>query len=189
MNNIEKIRTLTELDTHTVLETVPMRIDEYKAVCHEKTAASVSILEKLSLLFSEQLDQKGSQVASTKHPIHIRLSADYLLNLGITISDWISLKWAFESAWHGEQLAVAFFIDGNLERLVVTSEEFVEAFAGYLILQTNGQFEPYIDEFNDNQVYDWRLVRVTQYSQQLSEVNWQDVTAQFINSTLPVMNQ
>ena len=50
---------------------------------------------------------------ATLNPASIQshsLSVDYLLNLGITLSDWITLKWAFEGQWNNDQLAIGFFL-------------------------------------------------------------------------------
>ena len=103
------------------------------------------------------------------------------MNLGITTSDWITLKWAFEGKWQGDKLAVGFFDQGQLTRVVTSSMDFVTAFAGYLILQTEGEFEPYIDEFDDDKEYDWRLLRI-------NEDHFTDVTQTIITTDLPVIS-
>ena len=54
----------------------------------------------------------------------------------------------------------------------------MSAWAGYLILQTEGEFEPYIDEFDDDKLYDWRLIKV-------AGDRFEDVTQMLISTDLP----
>ena len=159
MNNIEKLQQLTQMTRQEIADALDVESETVLAWENEAIMPTVSELEALSGIFSAQLDAKGIETQKIAHPIHIRLSVDYLLNLGITMSDWITLKWAFEGQWESDKLAVGFFDNNQLTRIIETESEFVAAFAGYLILQTDGEFEPYIDEFNDDKEYDWRLIR------------------------------
>ncbi|MDF7626923.1 XRE family transcriptional regulator [Lactobacillaceae bacterium L1_55_11] len=134
-------------------------------------------IEKLCRLFSDHFDQLGQFYQSSAHPIHLRITADYLFNLGLTSSDWITLRWALEGQWDAnEYLAVGFFQGQELQRLIATDAELLAAFASYLILDQDGRLEPYVDEHHDNQAYDWRIVRT-------DGQNYQDITTQLVNGT------
>lgn len=181
MNNLKKLQELTKISTLEIAEALDVEVETVEAWQNEEKVPSVSDFEALSGIFSSQLDAQGIDSQSSKHSIHIRLSVDYLLNLGITLSDWITLKWAFEGQWNNDQLAVGFFSNNQLVRVVKSENEFSDAFAGYLILQTEGEFEPYIDEFDNDKEYDWRLLR-------LSDEKFVDVTNDLIASDLPVIS-
>lgn len=178
MNNIEKLQQLTHITTQEIADALDVDADLVKEWQDDASLPTIAELEALVGIFSSQLDAQGIEAQIKSHPIHIRLSIDYLLNLGLTMSDWITLKWAVEGQWQGDQLAVGFFHDGKLTRVVASNDEFVAAFAGYLILQTEGEFEPYIDEFDDDKVYDWRLLR-------LHGDDYRDVTRELIATDLP----
>ncbi|KAA8368039.1 XRE family transcriptional regulator [Leuconostoc carnosum] len=178
MNNLIILQQLTEITTEEIAQALDAEVSLVKSWQNEEAMPTIADFEALSGIFSSQLDAKGIEAQTANHPIHIRLSMDYLMNLGLTVSDWISLKWASEGEWQGDKLAVGFFDQGKLTRVVESSDEFVAAFAGYLILQTEGEFEPYIDEYDDDKVYDWRLLR-------MSENTYRDVTREFIATDLP----
>lgn len=178
MNNIEKLQQLTHITTAEIADALDVDVATVTAWQQEESMPTVGEFEALVGIFSSQLDAQGIVTQSEKHPIHIRLSLDYLMNLGITMSDWITLKWAFEGQWSGFNLAVGFFDKGHLVRVVTLPEEFMSAFAGYLILQTEGEFEPYIDEFGDDKLYDWRLIKV-------AGDRFEDVTQMLISTDLP----
>ena len=178
MNNLEKLQQLTHITTQEIADALDVTLADVQAWQDDVRVPTIAELEALAGIFSSQLDAQGIETQTQPHPIHIRLSLDYLLNLGLTTSDWITLKWAFEGQWQGDKLAVGFFHNGQLTRLVTSDSEFVAAFAGYLILQTEGEFEPYIDEFDDDKVYDWRLLRLTGET-------YRDVTRELIATDLP----
>ncbi|GMA69259.1 hypothetical protein GCM10025879_05050 [Leuconostoc litchii] len=181
MNNLKKLQQLTDTTTTEVADAIDVdtvMLDYWQV---NKKIPTIENLEALSALFSTKMDEKGIKSQSKKHPIHIRLSIDYILNLGITLSDWITLKWAFEGQWQGDKLAVGFFSNKQLVRVVETNTQFTEAFAGYLILQTKGQFEPYIDEFDNDRVYDWRLLRI-------NKEKYIDVTNLMISGNVPIID-
>lgn len=178
MNNLKKLQQLTHITTQEIADALDVDLTIVQEWQDDLSVPTVAELEALVGIFSSQLDAQGIDTQSQPHPIHIRLSLDYLLNLGLTTSDWITLKWAFEGKWQGDTLAVGFFHAGELTRLVASDAEFVAAFAGYLILQTEGEFEPYIDEFDDDKVYDWRLLR-------LNGDTYRDVTRDLIATDLP----
>ncbi|QEA59622.1 XRE family transcriptional regulator [Leuconostoc koreense] len=181
MNNLKKLQELTGISTIEIADALDIEVETVEAWQNEEKVPSVGDFEALSGIFSSQLDAQGIDTQSTKHPIHIRLSVDYLLNLGITLSDWITLKWAFEGQWNNDQLVVGFFSNNQLVRVISTESEFSNAFAGYLILQTEGEFEPYIDEFDNDTEYDWRLLR-------LNDKKFVDITNNLIAANLPVIS-
>ncbi|HBO56680.1 MAG: XRE family transcriptional regulator [Leuconostoc mesenteroides] len=181
MNNLKKLQELTKISTIEIADALDVEVETVEAWQNEEKVPSVSDFEALSGIFSSQLDAQGIDSQSSKHPIHIRLSVDYLLNLGITLSDWLTLKWAFEGQWNNDQLAIGFFSNNQLVRVISTESEFSDAFAGYLILQTEGEFEPYIDEFDNDREYDWRLLR-------LNDEKFVDVTNDLIAANLPVIS-
>lgn len=178
MNNLEKLQQLTGITAEEISDALDVDLSLVLSWQNDEEMPTVAEFEALVGIFSSQLDAQGIQQQSKQHPIHIRLSLDYLMNIGLTTSDWITLKWAFEGQWHGDKLAVGFFDQGKLVRTVESNNAFVEAFAGYLILQTEGEFEPYIDEFDDDKEYDWRLLRV-------SGDQFKDVTQSLITTHLP----
>lgn len=178
MNNLNKLQQLTGISTEEIADALDVDVAIVIAWQQEESMPTVAEFEALVGIFSSQLDAKGIAEQSQEHPIHIRLSLDYLMNLGITMSDWITLKWAFEGSWSGDKLAVGFFDNHELVRVVESNEDFVKAFAGYLILQSEGEFEPYIDEFDDDKTYDWRLLRI-------QGDTFKDVTQQLVATNLP----
>lgn len=178
MNNLKKLQQLTGISAEEISDALDIDVALVKSFENEENMPTIGELEALVGIFSSQFDAQGMATQSEKHPIHIRLSLDYLMNLGITTSDWITLKWAFEGQWQGDKLAVGFFDQGKLTRVVTSSTDFVTAFAGYLILQTEGEFEPYIDEFDDDKEYDWRLLRT-------NGTHFTDVTQTMITTDLP----
>ncbi|ADG41305.1 transcriptional regulator [Leuconostoc kimchii] len=181
MNNLNKLQQLTGISSEEIADALDVDVATVTSWQQEESMPTVAELEALVGIFSSQLDAKGIAEQSQDHPIHIRLSLDYLLNLGITMSDWITLKWAFEGSWSDDKLAVGFFNGNKLVRVVESNTDFVAAFAGYLILQSEGEFEPYIDEFDDDKTYDWRLLRI-------QGDKFQDVTQKLIAGDLPEIN-
>ncbi|CAH1854479.1 XRE family transcriptional regulator [Convivina praedatoris] len=170
MNNIKKLQELTKISDQDLAEALQIGIDQLASWQGGQVMPSASQIEELCLVFSKVLDQRGNASQTQEHPIHIRLTSDYLFNLGITSSDWISLKWSLEGEWAGDQLAVGLFQAGKLVRTVSSNAEFIKAFAGYLILQTRGFYDPYIDEKNNNAQYDWRIIRLA------TDQNYGDLT-------------
>lgn len=161
MNNFRQLQQLSQTSLMATAEVTGLSTVVLSSFGMGKQALPVPALERLCLEFSANLDARGqaSQPADRQHPIHIRLSTDYLLNLGLTLSDWISLKWALEGDWQGDRLVVGFFDDGQLVQVVESEADFTAAFAGYLILALQGDFTPYIDEIHGNVHYDWRILR------------------------------
>ncbi|MGX7051870.1 XRE family transcriptional regulator [Leuconostoc palmae] len=178
MNNLKKLQKITQISSEEIVDALDINLELLQEWQRDGSVPTVAELEALIGIFSSQLDARGIELQTANHPIHIRLSIDYLLNLGITMSDWITLKWAFEGDWNNAKLAVGFFDQGKLTRIVSSNQEFVEAFAGYLILQTEGEFEPYIDEFDNDKIYDWRLLKVS------SDEYFEDVTQQIITTDM-----
>ncbi|KMK54076.1 hypothetical protein FEFB_01930 [Fructobacillus sp. EFB-N1] len=181
MNNFRILQQLSQQSIEQVGAATGLQISDLQAFADGQKELAIADLERLCLYFSHCLDQLGrsNQANLSKHPIHIRLTTDYLLNLGISLSDWISLQWALEGNWAGEKLAVGFFTaDQTLVKVVENSADFTKAFAGYLILALEGEFTPYIDEIHDNVHYDWRILRYR------SQANFQDITNQLANTPL-----
>ncbi|CAK8054169.1 XRE family transcriptional regulator [Eupransor demetentiae] len=173
--NIQKIQSLSQLSDEEVLATLklnsPEELAQIKAGQKELSRLQ---LEELALKYSAALDELGKQYQQEQHPIHIRLTADYLLNLGLTSTDWITLRWALEGQWQGQKLVVAFFQEGQIKRVIQSDEDFIQNFAGYLILEQGGKMEAYRDEHNQNAIYDWRILRYR------SDTDFIDITPQIL---------
>ncbi|GAP00134.1 hypothetical protein [Fructobacillus ficulneus] len=161
MNNFKILQQLSQQSFDQTVQKTGMAKANLEEFAQGHVVFTTAQLEHLCLHYSESLDNRGNQSQdSANHPIHIRLSVDYLLNLGLTLSDWISLKWALEGEWQGDKLVVGFFNDDHkLVKFVESPAQFTTAFAGYLILALNGKFTPYVDEIHGNDHYDWRILR------------------------------
>ena len=92
MNNIEKLQQLTHITTQEIADALDVNADLVKEWQDDASLPTIAELEALVGIFSSQLDDQGIETQTKSHPIHIRLSIDYLLNLGLTMSDWITLK-------------------------------------------------------------------------------------------------
>ncbi|MDF7636904.1 XRE family transcriptional regulator [Leuconostocaceae bacterium ESL0958] len=174
MNNFSLLKQMTASSHEEIAQATGLTVWDLESFEQANQPLSTRKLEALCLYFSNVFDQMGQQSQRERqHPIHLRLSADYLLNLGLTSSDWITLKWALEAQWGNDRLVVGFFDEqGQLVKVIESVAWFIDTFAGYLILALEGQFTPYVDEYHGDVHYDWRLLRY------LNQHHFTDITNQ-----------
>ncbi|MCZ9311295.1 XRE family transcriptional regulator [Weissella koreensis] len=100
-------------------------------------------------------------VGDNVEPIHFRLSVDYLMNVGITMNDLLAFKWYFENTrpeLGTFNVALYHPQTAKMEQKFTKLNDILEQFAGYLLLNYDGTMNQFINERNDNQISDWRLI-------------------------------
>lgn len=100
-------------------------------------------------------------VGDNIEPIHFRLSVDYLMNIGITMNDILAFKWYFENTrpeLGSFNIALYQPQTAQMEQKFTELNDILEQFAGYLILNHDGTMNQFIDERNNNQISDWRMI-------------------------------
>ncbi len=160
MNNLQIIRNFFDLSVDSVSEALNISKEQLVDFEVGKTVPSISLLQKISEFYSNyfNIDQYNNNI---EKPIHMRLSIDYLLNIGVTMTDLLAFKWFFENK-RSElgKLSINLYNTETrkLESTLSDLHDVFDKFAGYILLNHDGSLNSFIDEKNNNYVSDWRIV-------------------------------
>ncbi|WP_446002304.1 helix-turn-helix domain-containing protein [Weissella viridescens] len=181
MNNLLTLRSLFQLSRDAVAAQVrldPATLDAFEQGTQEPT---ITQWQALAEFYSDQYHVSQTQ-ADLVEPIHFRLSVDYLMNIGITMTDLMAMKWYFANTRPElGTFGVALFNredSHDMERLTTALPDVLEDFAGYLLLNHDGTLNQFIDERNNNHVSDWRLLL---YKDANKYVDVTDIVSYFVD--------
>ncbi|RRG17765.1 XRE family transcriptional regulator [Weissella viridescens] len=181
MNNLLTLRSLFQLSREAVAEQTKIAADtlnDFEQGTQEPTFAQ---WQTLAEFYSDQYHVAKTQPAMVE-PIHFRLSVDYLMNIGMTMTDLIAIKWYFANLRPElGTLGVALFNPNDshdMERLTTSMPDVLEDFAGYLLLNHDGTLNQFIDERNEDHVSDWRLLL---YKDENNYVDITDIVSYFVD--------
>lgn len=161
MNNLAMIRNFFQLHPQAVAADLKMTTDELHAFETGQTQPTPLQWQSFAEYYAEKFHVPA--LPKNEPPIHFRLSVDYLMNIGLTMSDLMAFKWYFNNTRPElGLLAIALFTsDGptpSIERLTDELPAVLDEFAGYILLNHDGTLNQFIDEKHNNKVSDWRLV-------------------------------
>lgn len=160
MNNLFTLRQLFQLSGQSVANALNISPETLVAFERGDQMPTIAQWQQLSEFYSDQFHVDQSQ-ADLVEPIHFRLSVDYLMNIGITLTDLTAMKWYFDNTRPelGSLAVTLFNVDTHaIERVTTKLSDVLEDFAGYLLLNHDGSLNQFIDERNENHISDWRIL-------------------------------